>query len=646
MQTRRRSATLSSASAPDLAMLGAQHGQRAMQSLDLATDQHGAQEGGSCASDLPEDSRTRYFVVFDLLDVRCKGVVPVSQFIGTLKQGGLHNEIIKRIISACDPNSTAQISFEQFFRGMHNNPYFEEVRLTVEERLVIPQFPKFVTGIKEIIATLTEGVGNVASYIPQLASVDPTRLSVAVHTINGQVWSQGYDQQFTVQSCFLPVAYLVAQQQLGEEKLAQYIGSEPSGLGFREFALKDGKPHNPMVSAGAILLMSLLYPDLVPSDRFQKITDIWTELTVSKHIGFDNSVYLSELASADRNFALAHYMKNEGCFPDYVKTKAHLDEHMKFYFRNCAISATAKQVAAVAATLANGGKQPVSKKQIFSVDHVRNCLSVMNGCGLYDRSGQFAYEVGCPAKASVSGCIMLVVPGVMGICIYSPRVDSFGVSAQGYEFCQKLAARYPFHIFDQATGNSKEDPTRPVQASGSDHMEGPNVLEYAMLYGAIKGDIGFIQSLIPAGVSVNVADVDGRTPLHLAALHGNLATVSMLLDCGADFTLRDRFGRTAVDEALQSNNRPALSLLKDKGARISTREERLATMAARHERKRRSPRSPQSRREHTSERVLRSASTVGNLSVPQEQLLSASKPFASAADIIRKKRVVQNGQRG
>eukprot|EP01094_Clydonella_sp_ATCC50884_P025194 TRINITY_DN6529_c0_g1_i1.p1 TRINITY_DN6529_c0_g1~~TRINITY_DN6529_c0_g1_i1.p1 ORF type:complete len:810 (-),score=199.52 TRINITY_DN6529_c0_g1_i1:180-2360(-) len=527
-------------------------------------------------------SRTGFFVIFDLLDTRCTGVVAVSQLIGKLKSSGIHNKIIKRIVKKCDPLGTGEITFDMFCAGMTGSPYWDVLKRMVEDDLIIPDWPKFILDVKAIVKDVEKvKSGQVANYIPQLACVNPDLFAIAIQTVDGQTWSYGYERGFSVQSVFLPVAYLLAQQQLGEEKLAEYIGHEPSGRGFQSFELKDGKkPHNAMVSAGAILLMSLLYPSMGPAERFQSISSSWED--ISGHCGrieFDNSVYLSELGSADRNFALAHYMKNEGCFPPYVKTKTHLDEHMRFYFQNCSISCNILQLVGVASTLANGGVQPLTRQQLYSPTHVKNCLSLMFTCGMYDNSGTYGYTVGFPSKGSVSGAMVMVIPGVLGIAIYSPRVDTTGSPVIGMQFAERLSAKYSFHVFDMVSNTEKEDPTnRNKKAAKDSSTEGANVLDYAMLYGAIKGDVNFMRSLIQGGVAVNVKDLDGRTPLHLASANGNLSSVSMLLDCGASWEATDRFGKTPVDEAVEANNKPVLSLLKDKGARVTTREARLRAM--------------------------------------------------------------------
>lgn len=236
----------------------------------------------------------------------------------------------------------------------------------------------------------------------------------------------------------------------------QFIGQEPSGNNFNEICL-DGnlKPHNPMINAGAIMAASLIKPDMNLADRFDFIQSLFRRLAGGLYVGFNNSIYLSERAAADRNFALGNYMMDHDCFPSEIDLK----ESLEFYFQLCSMETSPNAHAVMAATLANGGICPITGEKVLSPDAVKHTLSLMLSCGMYDYSGQFAFKVGLPAKSGVSGAILLSVPNVMGILIYSPPLDGHGNSFKGLKFCDRLLERFKFHQFD-LTSSTKIDPVR------------------------------------------------------------------------------------------------------------------------------------------------------------------------------------------
>ena len=190
----------------------------------------------------------------------------------------------------------------------------------------------------------------------------------------------------------------------------------------------------------------------------------------------------------------------------------------------------------MAATLANGGINPITGEAVFDANTVRDCMSLMYSCGMYDYSGQFAFDVGFPAKSGVSGCVMAVVPGKFGICIWSPPLDALGNSVRGIELCRRLSCSGPgnYHMF------------RHIGHLGSD-TENPDIAFALMMNdvkrGALTGLAGYLES-----VSVNQSDYDGRTALHIACSEGHTDVILYLLDRGAHAHVRDRWGHTALDD--------------------------------------------------------------------------------------------------
>ncbi len=289
--------------------------------------------------------------------------------------------------------------------------------------------------------------GKVASYIPQLARVDPNQYGVAVCFLNGEEASWGQSEtDFCLQSVCKPINYALALEELGEEQVHQHVGFEPSGSAFNALTLnQQGLPHNPLINSGGIMCASLIQNAAALSDRFGTINQSWAALSGGLVPGFDNAVYQSERAHADRNYALAHFMREQGAFP----ANTSLENTLELYFQACSITVKASQLARVGATLASGGHCVFSQKQIISPRNLRHVLTVMAMCGMYDYSGEFAFRIGVPAKSGVSGALLIVVPGLMGLAIWSPPLDHYGNSVRGVSFCQELVKKLPLHVYEQ-----------------------------------------------------------------------------------------------------------------------------------------------------------------------------------------------------
>lgn len=323
----------------------------------------------------------------------------------------------------------------------------------------IQDFSAFAATVEDIYnETLKNEGGALASYIPQLANVNPDQFAVSICTVDGERLDFGdHNALFCLQSVSKPVTYAMALELVGADKVHQHVGREPSGKAFNEITLNhQAKPHNPMINAGAMMCTALIKPQESMAKRFDYIRQTWQRLSAGARIGYDNSVYLSEKETGDRNYALAHFMREVGAFPQNTKLKEVLD----LYFQCCALEMSAHDLATVAASFADGGICPVTEEEVFSSETVKNTLSLMLSCGMYDFSGEFAFTVGLPAKSGVSGAIMVVIPNVMGIALWSPRIDKVGNSVRGLEFCQRLIEKYKFHHFDSLlrNDNDKIDP--------------------------------------------------------------------------------------------------------------------------------------------------------------------------------------------
>ena len=311
------------------------------------------------------------------------------------------------------------------------------------------------------------------------------------------------------------------------------------------------KPHNPMINSGAIMTCSLIRPEFPAADRFDFVMQAWRKLGAGHKAKFSNSVYLSERQTADRNFALGYFMREHKAFPENVDLLSTLE----FYFQCCSIEVTARHMSVVAATLANGGINPLTGEQVFSAATVKKCLSLMASCGMYDFSGEFAFRIGLPAKSGVSGAMIIVVPNLMGVCTWSPRLDKLGNSVRGIEFCKELTHRYRVHVYDSLAGLAGRDD--PRRSSREDQN-----LTVSLNYACAHGDLDELHRLLASGADLNEGDYDGRTPLHLAASEGHYNLVDYLLRHGVEPAPLDRWGGTPLDDARRHEHADVVARLE------------------------------------------------------------------------------------
>ena len=428
---------------------------------------------------------------------------------------------------------------------------------------IIPDFQSFRKEIENIYESIkNEDGGHVADYIPQLAKVDPHLFGISVCTVDGQMIEIGDTRQrFTIQSASKPITYSIALEEHGVDKVHRHVGKEPSGQSFNELTLnKNGLPHNPLINAGAIMCSSMIGMDLHISERYEQFQNTWSQLIGGEKPSFSNSVYLSEKSTADRNFALAYFMREKKAFPP----KINMHESLDFYLQCCSTELTASDFAKVAATYANSGINPFSNKRIFKPETIKNTLSLMSSCGMYDFSGEFAFNVGLPAKSSVSGIVWIVVPNVMGICVFSPRLDKVGNSVKGIAFAQKLVERFNFHNFDSLLFevDKKIDPRRKKYETKVNEV-------MSLIFAASNGDLEEVKRLHAIGIDLDQGDYDNRTALHLAVSENQVKVVDYLIHNGANPESKDRWGTTPISEAKKLKNKEINELLS-KHAQIET----------------------------------------------------------------------------
>uniref|UniRef100_A0A8C2KVW4 glutaminase n=1 Tax=Cyprinus carpio TaxID=7962 RepID=A0A8C2KVW4_CYPCA len=363
------------------------------------------------------------------------------------------------------------------------------------KKFVIPDFQPFASNIDALYEKARNLSGGlVADYIPQLAKFSPDLWAVSLCTVDGQRHTVGDTKvPFCLQSCVKPLKYAIAVHDHGTEYVHRFIGKEPSGLRFNKLFLdEDGM-------------------------------DYKHQLHGNEYVGFSNATFQSERESGDRNFAIGYYLKEKKCFPDGTDMTAVLD----LYFQLCSIEVTCESASVMAATLANGGFCPITGERVLSPESVRDTLSLMHSCGMYDFSGQFAFHVGLPAKSGVAGGILLVVPNVMGIMCWSPPLDKLGNSVRGIQFCTVKSV-------------------------------------INLLFAAYTGDVSALRRFALSSMDMEQRDYDSRTALHVAAAEGHIEVVRFLLEaCKVNPGPKDRWGNTPIDEATHFGHHEVLALLQE-----------------------------------------------------------------------------------
>ena len=493
--------------------------------------------------------------LFKSIDLDNNGFVKKIDILNELNKKGILNNDPRVVDIVENLNSLEEesIDFDTFRITMQSNLHLIEQILTAE--LIIPDFEGFTKSIEKIYQkTKKNNSGEVADYIPQLKRVPPTKYGISICTTDGQRFGIGdTNEYFVIQSVCKPINYCLSLEEHGDKYVHEHVGREPSGTQFNALTLnKNGRPHNPMINSGAIMSCSMIKQDLSSAEKFDYVLTKWQDLSGGNPTHFNNSVYLSEKQTADRNFALGYFMREKNIFPE----KFDLVETLEFYFQCCSIELTTDSLSIVAATLANGGVNPLTGKRIFNAQTVQNCLSLMYSCGMYDFSGEFAFTIGIPAKSGISGVVMLVIPNVMGIAIWSPRIDETGNSVRGVEFSKELIKLYNFHNYDTLINNSKKiDPRLYKHQSKIDNI-------MSACWSASIGDLNNLKRLVAAGISLDDADYDGRTPMHLAAAEGQVSVIEYLISHNVNINPTDRWGATPLDDSLRGGHKETTAILK------------------------------------------------------------------------------------
>lgn len=286
--------------------------------------------------------------------------------------------------------------------------------------------------------------GTVASYIPQLACVDPNQFGITVALPDGTVYSAGDAKTlFSIQSISKVFTTTLALGKLGDS-LWKRVGREPSGDPFNsivQLEMEHGRPRNPFINAGAIAVVDTIMMGHQPKETIAEIVEFVRYLADDDSITIDEKVARSELATGDRNASLAHFMASYGHFQNPV------DFVLGAYFHHCSIAMTCEQLAKAGLYLVSDGINLSTGSRVVSPQRARRINALMMMCGHYDGSGEFAFRVGLPGKSGVGGGIMAIAPGKASIAVWSPGLDRVGNSQLGTVALEMLTQRTGWSVF-------------------------------------------------------------------------------------------------------------------------------------------------------------------------------------------------------
>lgn len=310
----------------------------------------------------------------------------------------------------------------------------------------------------EVASYYTPGLGYLK---PVVSEPEHVRFSICLATMDGQVHCAGdHDWPFALQSISKVFIYGMALEAHGRERVLERVGVEPSGDEFNSISVvfdeQKNRPHNPMVNAGALATTDLVRTGDSEHD-LDHILGVLRRYAGTESLEVDEETFEREISAADRNRAISYLMRSFGMIGQDV------EENLAMYLRQCSVKVTASDLALMAATLANGGVNPATGEQALEPRYVRDVLSVMHMCGMYNFAGEWAHRVGIPAKSGVSGGIMAVVPGKLGIAVYSPGLDRYGSSVRGIKVCEEISARLGLHVF---AGEAEDTIFGPPEARG------------------------------------------------------------------------------------------------------------------------------------------------------------------------------------
>ena len=287
--------------------------------------------------------------------------------------------------------------------------------------------------------------GKVADYIPELGKANPHDLSIAINYPDGKCMSAGnIDKKITLQSISKVISLALVLMERGDRYVFERVGMEPTGDPFNSMikleTVDPGKPLNPMINAGALVVTHMIKGNSV-EERFQRLLSFIRELAGDPDITYNHKVAHSEFETAYLNRSLCYFLKQHHTITEDVETL------MDLYTKQCAIEMNCLDLARIGMIFAMDGVDPQNGKVVIPEHIARICKTFMVTCGMYNASGEFAIKIGIPAKSGVSGGIMGAVPGKFGIGIFGPALDEKGNSIAGMKLLESLSSNYKLSMF-------------------------------------------------------------------------------------------------------------------------------------------------------------------------------------------------------
>ena len=287
-------------------------------------------------------------------------------------------------------------------------------------------------------------MGHVATYIPELAKVDPDQFGIYLSTEDGEYSAGDCLQKFTMQSVAKTLILLQALMDSGIDRVRALVGVEATGKPFDTFNYSDQAltvAHiNPMINTGAIALCTLIRGETY-AEKFSRLLELARHLAENPELCVDEAVYESEKLTGNKNRALAYLLTAYGMVADPV------EEILDCYFRACSILVTCRDLAKIAHIFANHGVHPKTGQRLFPAEYARYLNATLATCGMYDGSGEFALTGGFPAKSGVGGGILGVIPRRMGIGVFAPALDRHGNSVAGVQALARLSRALDLSIY-------------------------------------------------------------------------------------------------------------------------------------------------------------------------------------------------------
>ncbi len=434
---------------------------------------------------------------------------------------------------------------------------------------VVSPIQTYLSGLHERFAQVVSG--QVAAYIPELATADPASFGIVIATVDGHVYAVGDTRRaFTIQSISKPLVHGVALEDCGRERVERTIGVEPTGDAFNSISLEPGtgRPLNPMVNAGAIATSSLVGG----SSREARLARVQGAISAyaGRPLDIDAAVFESERSTGHRNRAIGHMLRNHGIVDEDPEAA------LELYFKQCSILVDCHDLASIAATLANGGVNPVTGQRAVRAEFVGPILSVMTTCGMYDFAGEWVYRVGMPAKSGVGGGVIAVLPGQLGIGVFSPALDARGNSVRGVKVCEAISADLGLHFLRPPHLKASMVRARYTLASVRSKRRRPAVERAvldehghrAIVY-ELQGDLRFssiepiLREIVDAGAEQRFAVLDFKCVTHVDEPATRM--LARLVDCcdalGQHIVLtRVRRGEMLSGFGQELNPRSALSV--------------------------------------------------------------------------------------